>query len=187
MRVIAGEAKGRELLAPKGLNTRPTLAKVKEAMFGMIQFDLEDAEVLDLFAGSGGLGIEALSRGAARSVFCDADRNAISVIKSNIKRLGYDERAEIFPGDSIALLDRFAESGRTFDIVLLDPPYETQLESNAIAKLTQLGLLSENAILICEHSRENTPEFPDGFNVKKARKYGDCYVTYAVFEGARDQ
>ena len=90
MRVIAGKAKGRELTAPKGLNTRPTLAKVKEAIFGMIQFDIADANVLDLFSGSGGLGIEAISRGARHAVFCDRDRSAVSAVRTNLKRLGFD-------------------------------------------------------------------------------------------------
>ena len=97
MRVIAGSAKGRELIAPKGMHTRPTLAKVKEAMFGMVQFDIPGASVLDLFSGSGALGIEALSRGAERAVFCDADRQAASVVKSNLKRLGFeDARGTLF-------------------------------------------------------------------------------------------
>ena len=106
MRIIAGEAKGRELLAPKGMNTRPTLAKVKEAMFGMIQFDIEGAYVLDLFSGSGSLGIEALSRGARRAVFCDSGRDAYNTVRANLKKLGYEERASVCYSDSIRLLGR---------------------------------------------------------------------------------
>ncbi|MBR3382053.1 MAG: 16S rRNA (guanine(966)-N(2))-methyltransferase RsmD [Clostridia bacterium] len=186
MRIIAGEAKGREILAPKGMNTRPTLAKVKEAMFGMIQFEVAGAVVLDLFSGSGGLGIEALSRGAERVVFCDSSREAYNTVRSNLKRLGYDERAAVSCCDSIRLLEGLAGSGEAFDIVLLDPPYETDLESRAIAKLSELGLIKAGAILLCEHSKQNPPVFPEGFNVKKARKYGDSFVTYAVYEGVDD-
>ena len=187
MRIIAGEAKGREILAPKGMNTRPTLARVKEAMFGMIQFDIEGAEVLDLFSGSGSLGIEALSRGAKRAVFCDSGRDAYNTVKANIKKLGYEERASVHFSDSIRLLDALAASGECFDIVLLDPPYETPLESEAILKLEELELLKPGAILLCEHSKLNPPVFSSAFTVKKAKKYGDSYVTYAVYEGVNEQ
>ncbi len=187
MRVIAGEAKGRELIAPKGLKTRPTLAKVKEAMFGMIQFDVEGADVLDLFSGSGGLGIEAISRGARRAVFCDADRLACSAVRANIERLGFEDRAEVHFGDAIALLNTLSSEGVSFDIVLLDPPYESDLETRAVSALEAGGLLKPGSILVCEHSLKNPPVFSSSFTVRKARKYGDCYLTYAVFEGEEDQ
>ena len=187
MRVIAGSANGREIPAPKGSNTRPTLAKVKEAMFGMIQFDIEGAEVLDLFSGSGGLGIEALSRGAKHAVFCDNDRQAYSVIKSNIEKLGFTGVSSLHYGDSIALLSELSRGGKRFDIVLLDPPYALDLENRALELLTRLDLLNEGAIVLCEHSKENPPVFPDGFTVKKPKKYGDSFVTKAVFEGAEEE
>ena len=186
MRIIAGTAKGREITAPKGMHTRPTLAKVKEAMFGMIQFDIEGANVLDLFAGSGGLGIEAISRGAKRATFCDADRQAYSVIKANLKKLGFEEYASVNYGDSLALLKRLAAAGEKFDIVLLDPPYETDLESRALEMLEELGLLNNGAILLCEHSQANPPRFTAGYTAKKAKRYGDSYVTFASYEGANE-
>ena len=186
MRIIAGEAKGREIQAPKGSNTRPTLAKVKEAMFGMIQFDLLGASVLDLFAGSGALGIEAVSRGAKRAVFCDADRQAVAVIRANLKKLGFENRASVFQGDSLSVLERLASEGAKFDIVLLDPPYETDLETSALKLLDELSLLSPSAILLCEHSKENPPVFTESYEVKKTKKYGDSYVTYAIHIGAED-
>ena len=179
MRVIAGSAKGRELAAPKGLNTRPTLAKVKEAMFGMIQFDVAGSDVLDLFAGSGGLGIEALSRGARFAVFCDSNRQAVSVIKANLKKLGFEDSAYVNCGDSLAFLKTL--KGRRFGIALLDPPYESDLESNALSLMDELGILSEGAIVICEHSKDNPPSFTGNYSHKDARKYGDCWLTYAVY------
>ena len=182
MRVIAGSAKGRELIAPKGMHTRPTLAKVKEAMFGMVQFDIPGASVLDLFSGSGALGIEALSRGAERAVFCDADRQAASVIKSNLKRLGFEGLAEVSFCDSIALLQTLAERGQRFDLVLLDPPYETPLASSALARLAELGLLNEGAILLCEYSPSNPPAFEGlPYTAKKPKKYGDTCVVYLTY------
>lgn len=183
MRVIAGEAKGRELLAPRGMHTRPTLAKVKEAMFGMIQFDIEDAKVLDLFAGSGSLGIEAISRGAAHVTFCDNDRDAFSTVRTNLKRLFFEDRATLIQSEALAALERIAWNGDGFDIVLLDPPYATDLESKAIQRLAELELLNPGAILLCEHSQDNPPVFPEGFEIKKAKKYGDTFVTYATFKG----
>ena len=187
MRVIAGKAKGRELVAPKGLNTRPTLAKVKEAIFGMIQFDVQDAYVLDLFSGSGGLGIEAISRGARHAVFCDRDRNALAAVRSNIKRLGFDGEATVYGVDSIALLDTLASLGSKFDIVLLDPPYESDLMNRALAKLDENGLLNDGAILICEHSHDNPPVFGRNYSYKDPRKYGDSYVTKAVYSRAEEE
>lgn len=180
MRVIAGSAKGRELAAPKGMHTRPTLAKVKEAIFGMVQFDIPGAAVLDLFAGSGALGIEALSRGAAQAVFCDADRQAFAVVNANIKKLGFEDRSRVFCCDSISLLDTLAASGMKFDIVLLDPPYETELASKALSKLASLGLLNEGALVVCEHGPSNPPVAENaGYSPRKPKKYGDCCV--AVF------
>ena len=187
MRVIAGKAKGRELTAPKGLNTRPTLAKVKEAIFGMIQFDIADANVLDLFSGSGGLGIEAISRGARHTVFCDRDRSALAAVRTNLKRLGFEEQATVYSMDSIALLDQLQTSGVKFDIVLLDPPYESDLMSRALAKLDENGLLSSEALIICEHSLDNPPVFSGNYTVKEPRKYGDSYVTKAVYAGAEEK
>ena len=178
MRVIAGSRKGRELIAPKGLHTRPTLAKVKEAMFGMIQFDLEGAVVLDLFSGSGSLGIEAVSRGAEHAVLVDSDRNAISVIRSNVKRLGLEDCVTVVQGDSISYLGN--AGGRRFDVVLLDPPYETDLESRALAALDDNRLLNDGAIVICEHSKDNPPVFTGNYSHRDPRRYGDCYLTYAV-------
>lgn len=179
MRVIAGSKKGRELMAPKGLHTRPTLAKVKEAMFGMIQFDLAGARVLDLFSGSGSLGIEAISRGAEHAVLVDSDRNAVSVIKSNVKRLGLEDCVTVVNRDSLSYLDN--AGGNFFDIVLLDPPYESSLETQALSLLDEKGLLSDGAIVICEHSKDNPPVFTANYSHKEPRRYGDCYLTYAVF------
>lgn len=185
MRVIAGYAKGRELNAPKGLDTRPTLAKVKEAMFGMIQFDVEGSEVLDLFAGSGSLGIEALSRGASHAVFCDLDRKAVSVVKDNLNRLGMTDLSEVIQGDSLKSLSLL--KGRIFDIVFLDPPYKSGLESESLSLLDELGLLSDEAIVICEHSKDNPPVFTLNYTPREARKYGDSYLTYAVYSRKDEQ
>lgn len=185
MRVIAGSRKGREIEAPKGLHTRPTLAKVKEAVFGMIQFDVPGACVLDLFAGSGGLGIEALSRGAEHAVFCDSDRNAVSVIRKNLKKLSLEDAASVYPGDSLAFIKSYA--GRPFGVVLLDPPYDSGLESDALRLMDECGVLEDGAIVICEHSSSNPPVFTDNYSARPARRYGDCFITYAVWSNKEQQ
>lgn len=182
MRVTAGSAKGRELLAPKGRHTRPTLAKVKEAMFGMVQFDVPGSLVLDLFSGSGALGIEALSRGAERAVFCDSDRQAASVVKANLAKLGFTDRADCFSCDSLILLETLSANGMGFDLVLLDPPYETDLASRALDALDELGLLNDGAIVLCEHSPANPPRISrPGYEARKPKKYGDCCVTLLTY------
>ena len=182
MRVIAGTKKGRALAAPQGLHTRPTLAKVKEAMFGMVQFDIEGARVLDLFSGSGALGIEALSRGAEHAVFCDADRQAAAVVRGNLKRLGLEDVSKLYCCDSIALLQALAAEGARFDLVLLDPPYETDLASRAIAGLAEYGLLNDCAIILCEHSPKNPPTVSaPGYAARQPKKYGDCCVTLITY------
>lgn len=120
MRIIAGSARGRRFDAPEGRNTRPTLDRVKEAMFGMIQFDIENTQVLDLFSGSGSLGLEALSRGGAHCVFCDSDKKSIQVIKHNVEALGFGGRSEVLFGDAFALLPLLSAEKRRFSLVLLD-------------------------------------------------------------------
>lgn len=182
MRIIGGSAKGRPLIAPKGLHTRPTLAKVKEAMFGMVQFDIEGAAVLDLFSGSGSLGIEALSRGAERVFFCDADRSAYAVIKANLRSTGLEEGASVHFGDSLLLVKKLGMEGVKFNVVFLDPPYETGLASQAIALMDECGVLAVGAIVLCEHSKANPPAFTANYTVKRVRKYGDCFVTPAVYK-----
>lgn len=183
MRIIGGSAKGRQITAPKGIHTRPTLAKVKEAMFGMIQFEIEGASVLDLFSGSGGLGIEALSRGAERVYFCDSDRSAYAVIKANLKSVGFESGAEVTFGDAMLLINKLGMEGVKLDIVFLDPPYESELASRAIALMAECGVLAPGAIVLCEHSKSNPPVWAAGYTPKKVRKYGDCFVTPAVYEG----
>lgn len=185
MRVIAGYAKGREIFAPKGLDTRPTLAKVKEAMFGMIQFDVAGSTVLDLFAGSGSLGIEALSRGAEHAVFCDSDKKAIAVVRDNLKKLGMTESSDVIHGDSLKILPTL--TNWRFDIVLLDPPYKTELQSKALAMLDDLLLLSDKAIVLCEHSKDNPPVFTENYRPKDAKKFGEAYLTYALYSRKAEQ
>ena len=178
MRIIAGTARGRSFEAPKGRTTRPTLARVKEAMFGMVQFEIEDRHVLDLFAGSGSLGFEALSRGAEKAVFCDQDRNAANIIKKNAELLGFSDKASVVCADCFAALKQLAAAGERFSLVLLDPPYAAGLTEGAVKELKTLGLLEDGCIILAEHSRK----LPLNINIedmicREPRYYGDTAVT----------
>ncbi|MBQ8928863.1 MAG: 16S rRNA (guanine(966)-N(2))-methyltransferase RsmD, partial [Oscillospiraceae bacterium] len=123
MRVISGTARGRKLKEPDGRRVRPTTDKVKESMFNIVQFHIQDAAVLDLFAGSGQLGIEALSRGAESVTFVDSARDSVKLVRENVRTAGFEDRAQIFQTDAIGFLEHCGK----FDLIFLDPPYDTDL------------------------------------------------------------
>lgn len=184
MRIIAGIARGRRIDAPKGLNTRPTLDRVKEGMFGMIQFEIENRTVLDLFAGSGNLGLEALSRGAASAVFCDRSKEAAAVIERNVNNLGFRGKAQIYCCDSVGALDRLATAGERFSLVFLDPPYASGVLENTILKLERLKLLAPGCLIVAEHAFGSSIELnAAAFNMRPQRKYGDVAVSIIRYEG----
>ena len=179
MRIIAGSAKGRTFDAPEGRSTRPTLDRVREAMFGMIQFDVQGAYVLDLFAGSGALGLEALSRGAEH-----AERKVCSLIGRNLSKLGFADRAEVFCQDALSLIGRLCGDGRRFSLVLIDPPYESGLYVPALTALSASGMLEDGCIIILEHSAKLVPDLSGlPFDVYGPRRYGDAAVTRLIYPG----
>jgi len=149
MRIIAGEARGRKLIAPKGLKTRPTADRVKEALFNILGSRVIDAVVLDGFAGTGNLGLEALSRGARFSYFVELDDAAFRCLLQNIRVLRYEERAKAFKGDIIKILPRLIEK---FDLIFLDPPYGNELERLVITEILKFNLLKEKGLLVIETS-----------------------------------
>lgn len=182
MRIIAGSARGRSFEAPAGRNTRPTLARVKEAMFGMIQFDIEGRYALDLFAGSGNLGLEALSRGADSVVFCDSERGTAKLIEKNIKHLGFENSARVFCCDCFALLKQLSFEERRFSLIFLDPPYDAGLTEKVLAALSEYDLIENGCIILAEHSWKLplSVDLP-GFVCRDPRKYGDAAITYIRF------
>ena len=183
MRVISGSLRGRRLEAPSGMTTRPTTDKVKESLFSSIQFELPGAYVLDLFAGSGQLGLEAISRGAARCTFVEQDRNAISALSCNIEvcRLT-PEQYTVSRGDSYAFLA--SHKGRQFDVILLDPPYGGSLLRRAIEDIARFDILTDDGIMICEKAPNDVIEpLPQGFRVVKEYKYGQIMLCRIVKEG----
>lgn len=151
MRVITGTARGTVLKAPDGMATRPTADKVKQALFNIIQFETV-GEVLDLFAGSGQLGIEALSRGASHAVFVDARADAVTVIKENLRRTHLENRAEVIRGDYLTYLSRCS---KRFRLIFLDPPYAENYLENALKRISEIDILAEGAIIITERPSES--------------------------------
>jgi len=151
MRVITGSARGAKLKTLDGLSTRPTADRVKEAIFNIIQFDVEGRRVLDLFAGSGQLAIEALSRGASYAVLVDQNQEAVKVVKENLKKVKLDQRATVLQADYLRYLSTAHDR---FDLIFLDPPYAEKMLENALQKISEIDILSEGGIIICERPRE---------------------------------
>lgn len=173
MRVITGSARGRLLKTLKGEATRPTAQRVKEAIFSAIQFEIEGRRVLDLFAGSGQMGIEALSRGAASAVFADAARPAVQVIIENVTACGFGDRSRILCRDAFSAL---AALDHPVDLVFLDPPYGLNLLPDLLPNL--LPRLSSYATVVCEHaSHQVLPASFGGWSADKTRRYGNVSVT----------
>lgn len=152
MRVITGSARGAKLRTLDGLATRPTSDRVKEAIFNIIQFDIEGRRVLDLFAGSGQLAIEALSRGAGYAVLVDQNLDAVKVMKENLKKVRFDQKATVLRADYLQYLSGCREK---FDLVFLDPPYAEKFLEKALQKISEIDILAEGGIIICERSRDH--------------------------------
>lgn len=177
MRVIAGTAKGRKLVTPEGMNTRPTTDMLKEALFGMIQFDVPGAEFLDLFAGSGGVGIEALSRGAVSLDSVEQDAKALSCIRTNLKTIGFAEKAKVWPMPVERALQHLAAQGRRFDMIFMDPPYLKGWEEKVAAMISEYDLLKTDGILIVESASETIVRV-DGLDVVKEKVYKTTRFTF---------
>ena len=172
MRVITGTARGRKLLEPDGMAVRPTTDMVKEAMFNIVQFDIEGRRVLDLFAGTGQLGIEALSRGAAECVFVDESPKSVKLVRTNLERCALRGRVE--QADSIGFLRR----GGKFDLVVLDPPYDSDLLEKALEVIQNVDILNDGGIIVCESRREKSmPELSAPYRKTLSRRYGKVCLT----------
>ena len=174
MRVIAGTARSVPLLSRDGLDTRPTTDRVKEAIFNMIQFQIEGRSVLDLFGGSGQLAIEALSRGAASAVIVDQSKESISIIRQNLAKTKLAEHAQVICADYMEYLSR---ANRKFDLVFLDPPYREKFLENALKRISEIDILKSGAIIICEKPAEKalTVEMP-GFSRSREYRYGKTAI-----------
>lgn len=184
MRVITGLARGRVLKTLEGEDVRPTTDRVKEAIFSIIQFEIEGREVLDLFAGSGQLGIEALSRGAAYATFTDLSKDAVSVIKSNLLSTGLHKNSAVLQSDAMTFL---RNSRKKFDIIFMDPPYSKGILQKALPLAAEV--VNDGGVIICEHPYgEELPETAGSFAVYRTYKYGKLGVTvYRLGEGGSEE
>ena len=175
MRVITGKARGVVLKTPEGMATRPTADRVKEALFSIIQFDIAGAKVLDLFGGTGQLGIEALSRDASSAVFVDEREDACKLIRENLKRTKLENSARVIRSDYMAFLKNCREN---FDIIFLDPPYAEVFLENSLKLITEIDILQSGGIIVAERpvEKELLFEFP-GFSRSKDYKYSKSILT----------
>lgn len=172
MRVISGSARGRKLKTPENYDIRPTTDNVKESIFNIIQFDIEGRRVLDLFAGTGQLGIECLSRGAGSVVFIDQSREAVKIIKENLKACNFS--ATVLQQDAVSYL----KGCGSFDIIFIDPPYDSQLYENALEMVNLVDILSDGGIIVCESRRERLlPEMKAPYRKRKEYNYGKVKLT----------
>jgi len=187
LRIIAGQAKGRKLNSLKGRKTRPTSDRVKEALFSMLSSIVVNKEILDLFAGTGNLGLEALSRGAFKATFVDKDKSALNLLKSNIKLLEFEERAEIYLADAFKALKMFGKAKKKFDIVFIDPPYGENLYERIIISLLCDKVLNKESIVVIEHlSQLHLREKYNGLSIAKSRRYGNTCITIYTKEDTNE-
>ena len=175
MRVISGSAKGRRLNGLEGETTRPTTDRVKEGLFNVIQFEIEGQRVLDLFAGTGQLGIECLSRGAAGAVFVEERKDAVALVRENLSVTRLQDRARVIQGDAMSFL---AVCKERFHVIFLDPPYETGRLERAMEQIAAFDILDEHGIMMCESPvGQVLPELPAPYTRGKTYRYGKIAVT----------
>ena len=186
MRIVAGDWRGRRIAAPAGTSTRPTSDRVREALFASLTSSLGaglgGVRALDAFAGSGALGLEALSRGASSAVFVESERGARAALEANIAALGAADRGRVIAGDAFALAARHGIPGGPFGLILLDPPY--RIDEARVRKLLEdlvaSGSVEEGATVVWEHGRDVLVSWPQGFDVRTAKRYGSTALDIAV-------
>ncbi len=179
VRIISGDAKGTRLKTPKGMKTRPTADRVKESVFGILGGKIEDSVVLDLFSGSGALGLEALSRGAAIATLVDKSAESVKIIKENAELTKMDSVAKICREDVFQAVKRLANDKAVFDLIFCDPPYNLGLAPKAVQALDACDLLSERGVLVLEHSRhENLPGELKRIAAYRSEFYGETVVSF---------
>jgi len=184
MRIISGTSKGRKLVTPRSQSLRPTSDRVKESMFNILQDDIVGKVVLDLFAGTGNLGIEALSRGAKKTIFVEKGRQALRLIQRNLTQFGLEERSEILPKDAIRAIGILKQRGESFDLILMDPPYEKGLIQKTLMKLNSYPIYHKDSILVIEHDRrEPLSTVMDGWNLIRQRRIGDTVISFLTPQG----
>ena len=178
MRVISGTSRGKKLSSLEGLETRPTLDRVKEALFNILQFDIKESKILDLFSGSGALAIEALSIGAKEAVLCDSLNKAITIINKNLDATKLKNKAKVLNEDYLVALNILKKESKKFDIIFLDPPYKSDYISKSIKKILEYNLLSDDGIIVAETDDENKIENIKDIKIYDVRKYGIVHIVF---------
>ena len=179
MRIIGGSASGRTLKAPAGAQTRPTSDRVREALFSILGTPPDDAQILDLFAGSGGLGLEALSRGAQKVVFVDQNNAALQALRQNIETLGFGSSTEVHRADAPQQLKRLLTGPLRFHWIFIDPPYASSLASECLQILSGATLLTSEGLIVVEHDRRSPPDEVYASLIRSdTRRYGDTSLSF---------
>lgn len=179
MRIIAGEAKGRKIVAPEGRETRPTSDRVKESLFNILMNEIGDAKVLDLFAGTGNLGLEAVSRGASQCIFVDNSRDSIKIIHKNIELLKYEDFCEVYDNDAYMALNVLHKRNIRFDIIFLDPPYHKNIIPLCIEKIAGYNILNDGGVIAAEHDiRDELADNIQDMSLCKRSAYGDTVLSF---------
>ena len=181
LRIISGTAGGIRIKAPDTDKTRPTLDRIKESVFGILQPYLEDTRVLDLFAGSGNLGLEALSRGASQAVFVDESRLCRSIIEENINRTHMSGKAQVIQSDVFRAIQALSREGRRFDMIFIDPPYSHNYVNKTLQMIEENDIIFENGLIAVEHHEDEQPADVIGRITKvRSRNYGDTVFSFYV-------
>lgn len=182
MRVISGSARGHKLIAPDGLKTRPTTDRIKESLFNIIAPDLYGAVFLDLFSGSGGIGIEALSRGAEMAVFVDNGKKAIEAVEANLCHTKLKDKAAVYKTDVIEAIKVLSGKNMKFDIIFMDPPYSSGFYESVLREITLGGLLKEDGYIIAERSSEIDLPKVEGLKVFRTKDYKTSVMSFLTLE-----
>jgi len=183
MRIITGSAKGIKLKAPSGLDTRPTADRVKESVFNILRDIVIDARVLDIFAGTGNLGLEALSRGAKTAVFVDHSHDSIGMIKENAHHTKLLEHTEIYKNDVLRALDQLVQAGRSFDLLFCDPPYKQGFVQTVLEKLDNHPIMAQGGVVVIEHSRhEKIVDEWEHLQLRRTERYGATLVSFLLYK-----
>jgi 16S rRNA (guanine966-N2)-methyltransferase len=182
MRIITGSAKGTKLKAPRGLDTRPTADRVKESVFNILGDIVIAAQVLDIFAGTGNLGLEALSRGAKTAVFIDNNTESIDIIKENASHTKLGEHSQVYKSDVLKALDRLEQNNQSFDLIFCDPPYNKGLIHAVLQKINNHSILKTNGVLVMEHSKhEKIADEWETLQLKRVERYGETLISFLLY------
>lgn len=183
MRIISGLAKGRKILSPEGMNTRPTLDRIKESIFNIIQGKVVGSKAIDVFAGTGSLGLEAVSRGAEECYLIDKGESTFKFLKQNVENLGFKDKCKCLNMDSYAALRELGNKGMIFDLIFIDPPYLKDMIPPAVEIITEKGLLSEDGLIVAKiDTKEELYKGNEKIELFDFRKYGNTTVCFYRFK-----